>query len=34
MIVWDIALGHSAPPVLVLLGLVLTVVALVMLLRD
>ncbi|SFR45959.1 EamA-like transporter family protein [Yoonia tamlensis] len=34
VIVWDIALGHPAPPVLVLLGLVLTVVALVMLLRD
>ncbi|WP_106745126.1 DMT family transporter [Yoonia maritima] len=34
VIVWDIALGGTAPPVMVLLGLVLTVVALVMLLRD
>jgi drug/metabolite transporter (DMT)-like permease len=34
VIVWDIALGYPAPPALVLLGLVLTVVALVMLLRD
>jgi drug/metabolite transporter (DMT)-like permease len=34
VIVWDIALGTPAPPALVLLGLVLTVVALVMLLRD
>ncbi len=34
VIVWDIALGHTAPPALVLVGLGLTVVALVMLLRD
>ncbi|MDO6588790.1 EamA family transporter [Loktanella sp. D2R18] len=34
VIVWDIALGHAAPPALVLVGLGLTVVALVMLLRD
>ncbi len=34
VIVWDLALGGTAPPALVLAGLVLTVVALVMLLRD
>lgn len=34
VIVWDIALGGTAPPAMVLLGLILTVVALVMLLRD
>jgi drug/metabolite transporter (DMT)-like permease len=34
VIVWDVALGHPAPPALVVLGLGLTVVALVMLLRD
>ncbi|WP_394179460.1 DMT family transporter [Yoonia maritima] len=34
VIAWDIALGGTAPPAMVLLGLVLTVVALVMLLRD
>ncbi len=34
VIVWDLALGGTAPPALVLAGLVLTVVALAMLLRD
>ncbi|KJZ20747.1 DMT family transporter [Loktanella sp. S4079] len=34
VIVWDIALGGTAPPAMVVLGLVLTVIALVMLLRD
>ncbi len=34
VIVWDLALGGAAPPALVLAGLVLTVVALAMLLRD
>ncbi|WP_411891151.1 DMT family transporter [Yoonia sp. SDW83-1] len=34
VIIWDLALGGTAPPALVLAGLVLTVVALVMLLRE
>ncbi|WP_296423262.1 DMT family transporter [Yoonia sp.] len=34
VIVWDVALGGTAPPALILAGLGLTVVALVMLLRD
>ncbi|MFQ1699631.1 DMT family transporter [Loktanella agnita] len=34
VIVWELALGRTAPPVMILAGLVLTVVALVMLLRE
>jgi drug/metabolite transporter (DMT)-like permease len=34
VILWEIALGHGAPAGLVLIGILLTVVALVMLLRD
>jgi drug/metabolite transporter (DMT)-like permease len=34
VILWELALGHSAPPVLVLGGVALTVVALLLLLKD
>lgn len=34
VILWEIALGHGAPRGLVLIGIIMTVVALVMLLRD
>jgi len=31
---WEVALGHGAPPLLVLVGVVLTAVALVLLLKE
>ena len=34
VILWEIALGHAVPPLLVLVGVALTVVALVLLLKD
>lgn len=34
VICWEMALGHGVPPGLILVGITLTVVALVMLLRD
>jgi drug/metabolite transporter (DMT)-like permease len=34
VIVWDIGLGGTAPPVMILAGIVLTIIALLLLLRD
>jgi hypothetical protein len=34
VIVWDIGLGGTAPPVMILAGIVLTIIALLLLLRE